>query len=301
MKTLIIAVVLMCACTVSAKEIGKVVKTVGKVVRMNKEHKLNDVLKAGTKVYRFDEIQTAKSSFIKILLNDDTIFQLGGNSKFKFEKYNSKQGKKKRATYRLLYGKMRSLFIKQQSADVMITTPTVSMGIRGTEVLTDVFWDKDDFKATTPKTEVALLSGKLELNIGELTKEGLSTMELNSGEVFDSSKALQPKLRSLSVQKMPKAIFKKLKTGKAIFLFEAKHPQIAFPDKMPIMGSDPQKASPPPMDPKKAIIEGKKKHVRKHFMRKDPQAAPPPHLQVHPPTDSTNHEGSVTDPPPYND
>lgn len=118
------------------KHIGIVALVDGKVWRISKDNKSRELLRPNSKVFPSEEIITEAGSYVKILMIDDTIFDLAASSRFKFNKFDMKDRKNKKerkAGYKLLYGKLRSLFsVKAKEGDLKIETPDIVMGIRGT-------------------------------------------------------------------------------------------------------------------------------------------------------------------------
>jgi len=200
---------------VSATEsIGRVVKLYGEIERV-KFGGESKVLDKGDFLYVGDVIQSHKKSFAKILMKDDTVFQIGPKSKFIIEEFKMKTKADRKATYKLKYGKLRSLFtVKAPKRSLTIKTPLASMGIRGTEILTDVYKYKGRIK-----TDIALISGKLEL----MTKK--RNFFLKTGYVAEFAKGHKNKMRT-KTKKMASDVFKAVKRankrGGHIFLHDAR-------------------------------------------------------------------------------
>ena len=89
--------------------VGRVVVTKGSVHKKDLNGK-SVKLKNGDKLYEGDLVDSADRSYVKILMRDDTVFQLGPKTQFKFEKFAFKTKKKRTATYKIMRGKVRSLF-----------------------------------------------------------------------------------------------------------------------------------------------------------------------------------------------
>jgi len=157
-------------------------------------------LTQGDPVHLDTKIKTGKRSFVRVRMNDKSIFSLGPESIFHFEKY--KQQKKKGkvrslSIYHLLQGKLRGLFKdKKVDYNAKVKTPNVAMGIRGTEFFIDV-----RKKGKELETDIALVSGKLVIDISHLNL-GVKTIDLSPGMIFDSS-----------------ARHQKLTPGKEVFAF----------------------------------------------------------------------------------
>ncbi|MDH5581260.1 MAG: FecR family protein [Bdellovibrionales bacterium] len=141
-------------------KIGTIVSLRGKVVRINKLLKRKEFLDVGNIIFENDIVGSGEKSFVKILMKDDTLFQLGPRSKFVFKKFNYQSKKKRKAVYNLLIGKLRSLFTNkaEDEGDLELNTPNAAMAVRGTEILSDVYNKKGQFR-----TDIALLSGRLDI------------------------------------------------------------------------------------------------------------------------------------------
>lgn len=213
----------------AAEPIGRVVKLRGTVEAMNKTSGDNAVLKAGDSIFEGDLLKSEKGSFAKILMKDDTIFQLGPNTEMIFEKFKMKTKSKRTATYNLVKGQLRSLFtVKSKEKSLQIKTPNTAMGIRGTEILSDVY----KFKGKV-KTDIALLSGKLDIDLAPM-KLGKALqnniIQLKPGQVFESDQFRRDftggKPINKLIKRLPKRIFKDLrkpeKKGGQVFLLEAR-------------------------------------------------------------------------------
>lgn len=217
-----------------AKKIGRVTKLRGKIFRSNVETEVvREPLSVGVWIQEGDIIESEKASFIKVLMKDDTIFSIGPASKFAFEQFKMKTKNERTATYNLLKGKLRSVFTKKApTRSLHIKTPTASMGVRGTEIVSDVYRVKGQLK-----TDIALIHGKLEVT----TKLG-KKFDLKPAEIFeavDSNRLSQRAAKALkgrttasdnfkaSKRKLKKQVFevlkKKPRKGGKVFLFDALH------------------------------------------------------------------------------
>ena len=193
----------------ASEPIGRVVKLRGDVLASNKTSGESAILKDGDSIYEGDTLKSEKSAFAKILMKDDTIFQLGPNTEMIFEKFKFESKKKRTATYNLVKGQLRSLFtVKSKEKSLTIKTPNAAMGIRGTEILSDVY--KFEGKV---KTDIALLSGKLDVDLksmklGESLKK--SVIQLRPGEVFESDHFRKNFTGGKPIKKLIKRLPKKL-------------------------------------------------------------------------------------------
>lgn len=224
MKWLMIATCIFMSLTIHAEEksIGVVALLDGGVFRAP----LGDIskkveLKRNGKVFEKDLIITDETGFVKILMDDDTVFDLGGTTKFSFHTFKLQNKNDRKAQYIFEYGKMRSIFSQKAKnpGDLKIKTPVVVMGIRGTEILADVY-ESVEGKITT---NIALVSGKLNIEMPN-SKELVKDIEITPGVVFSSEKFLQSRDFKKSIDKLSKVNMKKLSQvgmmKKGAFLFD---------------------------------------------------------------------------------
>lgn len=216
-----------------AKSIGRVTKMKGEIFRSNVENQvIRQPLSVGESIEEGDIIESEKRSFMKVLMKDDTIFSIGPSTKFAFEQFKMKTKNERTATYNLLKGKLRSVFTKKAPKKTLtIKTPSAAMGVRGTEIVSDVYKFKGKLR-----TDIALIHGKLEV----LTKQG-KKFDLKPSEIFEAvdtkrkdikqaAKVLKGrKVASSQIQaskrKLKKKVFetlrKKPRKGGEVFLFDA--------------------------------------------------------------------------------
>lgn len=195
------------------KPIGTVALINGTVWRTPANTKKKVTLKPNAQVFQGDDIVTGKNSYVKILMIDDTIFDLGDNTKFSFTKFKMDKNKKEKreANYNITYGKLRSLFtVKSDPKKVKIKTPDIVMGVRGTEILSDVY----NLKGNVPHTNVALLSGKIDITPrSNDLKSKMSPIVLVAGQNFDSQKVTQKRKTRLAVNKLSRNVMNRLKNN----------------------------------------------------------------------------------------
>lgn len=185
MNKIILIFLLFITSALAADPIGTVAILDGKVWRLpNSETKQKSTLETNQKIFEKDMIVTGKNAFVKILMNDDTVIDLGESTKFTFSEFKMKTKKDRKANYDFSYGKMRSIFtIKaKDEKSLKIKTPDVVMGVRGTEILADVYMHGKELK-----TDIALMSG--DLNIEVDLKKQLKKFNIKPGEIFQSDLA----------------------------------------------------------------------------------------------------------------
>ncbi len=202
-------------------KIGTIVSLRGKIVRVNKELQRKEFLKVGSIIFENDVVGSGDKSFVKILMRDDTLFQLGPRSKFAFQKFDYKSKKKRKAVYNLLIGKLRSLFTNkaEEPDDLELKTPNAAMAVRGTEILSDVYGKKGKYR-----TDIALLSGKLDIKT-----KSKRVVNLKPGFILETGaylKSKQEKKNAYILKRIPEKWYKDLrnphqKNGK-IFLHDAR-------------------------------------------------------------------------------
>ena len=123
-------------------------------------------------IFLHDLIQTTNSAnpddkqFVKIFLHDKTVVQIGPDSEFYFKKFHFQKVHERSTIYQLLKGTLQVLYgAKNNNEEMLIETPSIALGVRGTEY-------------------------KLQVNETNLNYH--TTMDVISGkvEVFDKSKSL---------------------------------------------------------------------------------------------------------------
>lgn len=208
--------------------IGTIVKLQGKVVRINKSLRKKEFLKSGSIIYEYDIIGSGEGSFVKILMRDDTVFQLGPKSKFVFEKFNFKSKKKRKAVYNLIIGKLRSLITNSaEDDDLKLITPNAAMAVRGTEILSDVYREGGEVK-----TDIAVISGLLEISTPKIGNLEPQKINLTPGFIFETKTAGKihtkfDKKKTFILKKMTRGVLAALrnphKRGGKIFLSDARN------------------------------------------------------------------------------
>lgn len=177
-STILISLGLCFSLSLQAESIGKLVKVKGDVQIVSESGesvsaKALDELDTGAM------IKTGSGSYAKLIMKDDTVFQLGPNSDFSLDQFEFKTKNERTATYSLAKGQLRSWFVhKAPDKTLNIKTPTASMGIRGTEILTDVYSDTEG----NSKTDIALVRGKLEVASAALGEK----IMLSPGQMLDN-------------------------------------------------------------------------------------------------------------------
>ena len=180
MKTLIFLFLYTLSSLIMGAEpiIGEVALVEGTVYLISKDNK-KEQLEETQPLYQGDQILTMEDGYVKILMKDDTVFDIGESSQFIFSKFDFKSKSERKAEYNFIYGQMRSIFsVKAKNEeDLKIKTPDVVMGVRGTEIFADVT-EKDG----TIQTDITLTSGRLRIN--HLTEN--TSYAMKTGDLFTS-------------------------------------------------------------------------------------------------------------------
>jgi hypothetical protein len=134
-----------------AEEIGVIVAAIeGPITAKNREGTTR-ILNKDEPIYLYDTIATPADSYVKIVLNDGTIFQLGPNSRARMDKYSYEPEDElidefetyvSSGSFRYISGKISGDHSGQHT---VIKTPSAHIGIRGSEIDAHV----DDEGATT--------------------------------------------------------------------------------------------------------------------------------------------------------
>ncbi len=220
MKILLLIIISLGLGPIHANEqIGRIIKINGKVDKID-EYKLKSRLTNGSHLYQGDRIETQKGGYAKILMKDDTIFHVGPRSIFILEKLEMRKKDDRDASYNLVRGKLRSLFtVKNKKRSLIIKTPNVAMGVRGTEIVSDVF--TIDGKV---QSDIGLLSGKLFIQ-NDVFGDPKKGFYIAPGEMVVSSKGRGSDLIKNRKRKIKMETLQKMRTpskkGGALFLFDA--------------------------------------------------------------------------------
>lgn len=116
-------------------------------------------LKEGAQLYPGDKHVTEEKSFVRVLMVDQSIVNLGPNSELNFESFSYKSNTDRQSVYNLMKGQLRSLVKnKAKDGDIQFKTPQAVMGIRGTELLVN-----HQVIGKINVSEFALLSGSADV------------------------------------------------------------------------------------------------------------------------------------------
>ncbi len=140
-----------------AANLGKATKVIGHVTKIAQESMEEKPLKVDDDIAPRDTIVTLEKSMAQVILVDGSVLTFGPKTKFNFRNMIYDEKKKRIIEFDLLYGQLRGTISKKSSKEnrVKVDTRTVSMGVRGTEILMNN--KVEDVKSEV--SEVALLSG----------------------------------------------------------------------------------------------------------------------------------------------
>ncbi len=111
-------------------------------------------------IFTKDTITCGPSCFVKIKFNNESLFFLGPKSQISVEQHLSKVVPNESSIFNMAKGVLRAFFVTKNPAEpTIIKTPTVALGVRGTEIIVDVNVDDPQ----NPVTTVVLLAGSIEV------------------------------------------------------------------------------------------------------------------------------------------
>jgi hypothetical protein len=212
MKIIFLVCLFLSSYAYTQEEAGKVARMQGVVKRMNKTLREAVELKVTSNIYPNDIITTEQRSFVKILMQDGTLIQIGPKSSLtiaEFEFENS-TAKRKSAAYHMEKGSLRAMFTKGEQRNIKVSSPTVSMGIRGTELMAEVFEKEGKFES-----EIVLLEGEIELSF----RNSDQSIIMNPGQFIST---IDQTSKAPSLKEVPQAyasLFqRKAENGGAVFM-----------------------------------------------------------------------------------
>jgi len=118
------------------KQVGKVISMKGEVLIVHKDEAKGIKVKVSDAVYQYDTIQTLKDSRVQILMEDDSLINLGENAKIYLKEYiYTPEENRRSSTLDLLSGKARFIVGKiftARDSKFQVNTPTSVIGVRDT-------------------------------------------------------------------------------------------------------------------------------------------------------------------------
>ncbi len=256
-----------------ASEIGKLVVVRGAVEIVTAGGESIEPKPLGS-LHEGHKIVTGERGYVKLLMNDDSVFQVGPNSEFAFEKYQQETKQKRTAVYNLAKGQLRSWFVhKAPEKTLTIKTPTAAMGIRGTEILTDVYHNEEG----EVRTDIALIRGKLEVDSKALG----DSVVMEPGQLLDGlgerlAARAPASARAALLKQLPTKVFEAVRKNSidqsgSIFLNEARQKfgdEGSAPVKKIFSNSNLQKKS-GERAPASSLVDGKEFSIKRNQARKN--------------------------------
>ena len=192
-----------------AKFIGRVAKVKGDVLRSNRGLDYYNKLVDGNEIFEGDEINTSKFGYVKIILRDNTLFQIGNETRFGFENYNFLSTSRCNADYRFYQGKIRVILPGNEFKSYIRTTHHVIDLSRG-EFLADVNDDGSNIIST-----FASVSGGLKIK----SLDGKQVI-IGKGEYFEYRGKDEEPLKVRLTGEVKNLL---AKNNKEVFLFDVKN------------------------------------------------------------------------------
>lgn len=170
-RWLLALALLFIACVASGQDIGNVERVTGAVTiatgTNTRDARQSEVVREG------DIVTTAAGGEVLIKMKDNALFALRQNTQFRFTEYKFDNQAADNSLTHLVKGAVRvvsGLIGKAQPARVRLTTPTATVGIRGTDY--EVSLVTEDSAAGQAGTY-------------NLVNDGATTLELSTGERID--------------------------------------------------------------------------------------------------------------------
>jgi hypothetical protein len=143
-------------------------------------------LKPNDTVYAGEILQTTGDGWLKILFKDDSVMDVGPAGLIKVESLSG-SGPTRQVVFKLLYGKIRTLVAQPlKSPDLYkIYTPSLVLGVRGTEFLVNSFPGKNG----KTESEVLCLHGQVSVDVTKNNETGLvynQPVVVNPGAYFST-------------------------------------------------------------------------------------------------------------------
>lgn len=172
---------------VKVDPIGKIEKVVGEVFRIPNENRKQEIeAKVGMELFVGDRIKTKEKSLAKILLKDETQSTLGPETEFEISRFNYENKNLRKVTLDLIQGHLRTHVVNplDRNGDMSIKMKQVTMGIRGTQFVSEIVKKSKKFE-----TKIALVEGKAFLDLSDLNLKVLKRIGIEPGQMFDTAKA----------------------------------------------------------------------------------------------------------------
>ena len=134
------------------------------------------LLKPGMLVFQGDVINTSSNSFVKVLLEDKTILDIGPTSLFHIKTFEKNHGNDRNVDTSMMYGTVRAAVSQkiEGGGKFRIKTSTVTMGVRGTEFVVKTSLNNRTGQRDSrnesgkpahdrPNTEITVLQGRVDV------------------------------------------------------------------------------------------------------------------------------------------
>lgn len=159
-----------------AGNLGTLTKVVGDVLKVSSKNFEEKKVQKSDPIETSDTLIVKEKSVAQVKLIDGSVLTFGPNTKFNFRNMVYDGKKKRLIEFDLLYGQLRGTISKTDSKNnkVNIHTKTVSLGIRGTEILLNHKIEG----VKSELSEVALLTGQAQVRY----KKSGKTFKLKPGD-----------------------------------------------------------------------------------------------------------------------
>lgn len=147
----------------TTKDIAQCKFVKGQVFKISAGELKESLVKQGNGLKARDSLRTEEKSLLSVLLIDGSTLTIGPKSKFSFRSFVYDEKSKRLMDFDIVYGQLRGTISKKVLKEnrVRFDTRTVSLGIRGTEILLN--HRPENGKSLKEVSEVALLSGEATL------------------------------------------------------------------------------------------------------------------------------------------
>jgi hypothetical protein len=165
-----VAAMLVCAGAAAQEIAGKALWVTGKVERVSPDGTVRPLLQ-GDSVRRHDTVRTAADSHAQLVMTDEALIALRPESSLRIDEYRYATAQHGgRAVFELMKGGFRSItgiIGRDDKSQYRLSTPTASIGIRGTDHETFVAEAGTYNRVTLGGTYLQSAHGRLEIGPGE--------------------------------------------------------------------------------------------------------------------------------------
>lgn len=194
--------------TVQTDSIGTIILSKGQVIVIRGKDNQETRGSKNLKIFSKDILKTKDAAFVRVQMIDNTVIQLGPKSIFKFEQFDIKSPTNRKSIYNFVNGQLRTVIKnKAEPGDIIIKARSVAMGIRGTEILSEIYEDRDG----VAHTKIALLSGKVNIDATNKNLKTIKTFDMGPGKLMDSRLLNDETSPEQTFKEIPEKEYKKLK------------------------------------------------------------------------------------------